>query len=222
MPPRIKLDFFYDIGSPYSYLAFEILLRYEQLWNLDLQLQPVLLGGVFKLTGNSSPAATQYKRAHMMNDISRVSQEFQIPFSPGPEFPGNTMQTMKMLRYLKDELSPAKFKEATRHYFKENFQVGTALSSPDFVASLPTDILPAADMEVALVKSKEKRISELMKAESTNLVETHGAFGFPWMVVHRSDGEVACYFGSDRFANMAWWLGPEYHWMGPVPVKSNL
>ena len=44
-----------------------------------------------------------------------------------------------------------------------------------------------------------------MKAESTAIVETHGAFGFPWMVVHRSDGEVACFFGSDRFSNMAWW-----------------
>jgi hypothetical protein len=60
-------------------------------------------------------------------------------------------------------------------------------------------------MEVALVKCKEKSISEAMKADGTRLVETHGAFGFPWMVVHPSDGEVACFFGSDRFPNMAWW-----------------
>lgn len=61
-------------------------------------------------------------------------------------------------------------------------------------------------MEQALEKYKEKRISELMKAETTALVETYGAFGCPWMVVHRSDGEVAYFFGSDRFANMAWWF----------------
>jgi glutathione S-transferase kappa 1 len=128
---------------------------------------------------------------------------------------------MKMLRYLKDVLSPTMFREATRHYFvsiplggvphpltnqqRENFVRGTPLSSPNFIMSLPTCILPVAEMEIALAKYKDKDISEVMKAESANLVETHGAFGFPWMVVHRSDGEVACFFGSDRFSNMAWW-----------------
>ena len=132
------------------------------------------------------------------------------------------MQAMRMLRYLKDVLPPTKFREATRHYFvsislsyirsrcltchqKENFEHGTLLSSPNFVTSLPTNILPAAEMEVALVKYKEKSLSETMKTECTSLVETHGAFGFPWMVVHRADGEVVSFFGSDRFSNMAWW-----------------
>jgi protein-disulfide isomerase-like protein with CxxC motif len=88
---------------------------------------------------------------------------------------------------------------------RENFARGATISSPEFITSLPTDILPAADMEVALVKCKEKSISEAMKADGARLVETHGAFGFPWMVVHRSGGTVASFFGSDRFSNMAWW-----------------
>ena len=41
MPPRVKFELFYDIGSPFTYLAYEVLLRYENIWNLDLQIYPV-------------------------------------------------------------------------------------------------------------------------------------------------------------------------------------
>jgi 2-hydroxychromene-2-carboxylate isomerase len=41
MPPRVNLELFYDIGSPFTYLAYEVLLRYEGIWNLDLHLRPV-------------------------------------------------------------------------------------------------------------------------------------------------------------------------------------
>jgi glutathione S-transferase kappa 1 len=68
-------------------------------------------------------------------------------------------------------------------------------------------------MEEALVKFKDKSISDAMKAESAALVKEHGAFGFPWIVITRdpasnpiADGEnTACFFGSDRFTNISWW-----------------
>jgi hypothetical protein len=41
MPPRVKLELYYDVGSSYSYLAYEVLLRYEEIWNLDWEIFPV-------------------------------------------------------------------------------------------------------------------------------------------------------------------------------------
>jgi hypothetical protein len=41
----------------------------------------------------------------------------KVALSIGPDFPGNSMQAMRMLRYLKDVLPPAKFRAATKHYF---------------------------------------------------------------------------------------------------------
>ncbi|PVG02536.1 thioredoxin-like protein [Serendipita vermifera] len=232
MPPRVKINFHYDIGSSYSYFAYEILLRYEKLWNIDLQLTQILLGGVHQIIGNTSPyASSPLKGDYTTIDTLRVSREIQVPYSHGPEFPGNTFLVMRMLRYLKDILSPENFKAATRHYFRENFAVNTALSSPSFITSLPSSILSPEEMKDALVKFKDKSVSDTMKAEAAALVKDYGAFGFPWIVVSRNpttvnpaaDGEsTTCFFGSDRFSNIAWWLGPEYPWLGTVPSKANL
>jgi glutathione S-transferase kappa 1 len=51
----------------------------------------------------------------------------------------------------------------------------------------------------------KQRITDLMKKESAKLVEDYDAFGFPWMVIERSDGDIQSFFGSDRFSNIAWW-----------------
>jgi len=95
-------------------------------------------------------------------------------------------------------------------------------------------------MEQALQNYKSKSVTDIMKAESVRVVEKYDAFGFPWMVVKRADGEEASFWGSDRFENMSWWyvlpnltlnvsraqssrrLGSEYPWIGPVPPKSAL
>lgn len=41
----LRIEFFYDIMSPYSFFAFEVLSRYQRLWNVTLELRPILLGG---------------------------------------------------------------------------------------------------------------------------------------------------------------------------------
>ncbi|XP_066568510.1 glutathione S-transferase kappa 1 isoform X2 [Amia ocellicauda] len=45
------IQFFYDVVSPYSWLAFEVLCRYRNVWNIDLRLRPSFLGGVMKESG---------------------------------------------------------------------------------------------------------------------------------------------------------------------------
>ncbi|KAG8802667.1 hypothetical protein FRC16_009020 [Serendipita sp. 398] len=232
MPKPIKVSFHYDIVSTYSYFAFEILLRYEHRWNLDIDLCPTSLATVFKITGTiPPPLASEFKRLYMLKDLERVSNEYQVPLTLGPEFPGNSSKVMRLLRNLKDKLTPDEFKLATRHYFRENFVVNTPISSPAFLTSLLNTTattangnvgirsLSQADLQQAIAESQSnKAIAELMRTEAKHLVDTHGAFGFPWIVLRKptsvsaapyassNEGEeTESWFGSDRFANISWW-----------------
>lgn len=60
----------------------QVLLRYKKTWQLDLELVPVLIGGIFKDTGNKSPLANSSKAIHMVEDIKRCSEYFKVPCIP--------------------------------------------------------------------------------------------------------------------------------------------
>jgi 2-hydroxychromene-2-carboxylate isomerase len=72
-----KIEFFYDIVSPYSYIAATQMAQFEG--KADVVWRPVLLGGIFKATGNSGPAFTVAAKApYMFKDLQRLSRYHQI------------------------------------------------------------------------------------------------------------------------------------------------
>lgn len=55
MGPR-SITFYFDIESPFSYVAFEVLEQFKHAWNVDVTYKPVFIIGVFKAVGNRPPA----------------------------------------------------------------------------------------------------------------------------------------------------------------------
>jgi 2-hydroxychromene-2-carboxylate isomerase len=89
------IEFFFDFGSPTTYLAHTQLPRIAREAGASLVYRPMLLGGVFKATGNASPVLVPAKGRWMGQDIARWAKRWDVPFSFNPHFPINTLTLMR-------------------------------------------------------------------------------------------------------------------------------
>lgn len=91
----VQVEFFFDVGSPYSYLAYYELPKIVTRQKAEIIWRPILLGGIFKATGNSSPVNVPAKRNYSSMDLKRWATRYDIPFHHNPFFPINTLQIMR-------------------------------------------------------------------------------------------------------------------------------
>jgi 2-hydroxychromene-2-carboxylate isomerase len=89
------IEFFFDFGSPTTYLAHTQLPRIARETGAQLLYRPMLLGGVFKATGNASPVSVPAKGRWMGEDIARWARRYGVPFTFNPHFPINTLTLMR-------------------------------------------------------------------------------------------------------------------------------
>ncbi|XP_057641681.1 glutathione S-transferase kappa 1 isoform X5 [Chionomys nivalis] len=74
-PARRTLELFYDVLSPYSWLGFEVLCRYQHLWNIKLQLHPALIAGIMNDSGSLNAmrflTAVSMEQPELLEKVSR-------------------------------------------------------------------------------------------------------------------------------------------------------
>src|SRR5438477_10273370 len=94
-----KVEFHFDFGSPNAYLAHLVVPQIERRTGAKFEYVPVLLGGVFKLTNNRSPAESlqgiknkpEYEELERQRFVRRHAIE---RFTVNPFFPVNTLLIM--------------------------------------------------------------------------------------------------------------------------------
>jgi 2-hydroxychromene-2-carboxylate isomerase len=96
----VKVEFHFDFGSPNAYFAHRVVPAIEARTGAIFEYVPVLLGGVFKLTGNVSPAVSlqgiKNKSEYQALEIERFLARHAIEdFRFNPNFPVNTLQIMR-------------------------------------------------------------------------------------------------------------------------------
>ena len=92
-----QVEFFFDVGSPASYLAWTQLPKLCTDAGAELKLRPMLLGGVFQATGNASPVTVPAKGAYTFIDFARHAKRYGVTLIRNPHFPINTLMLMRAI-----------------------------------------------------------------------------------------------------------------------------
>jgi 2-hydroxychromene-2-carboxylate isomerase len=188
MSPK-TIEFFFDFGSPTTYLAHTQLPRIAAETGAQLVHRPMLLGGVFKATGNASPVTVPAKGRWMMQDIARWAAHYGVPFVFNPHFPINTLLLMRGavgLQLKRPEAAAAYIDAIFQALWVQPRDLGQVAEVEAVLA--PLGITPAEF--IALTGDPEVKAALIAGTEAA---VARGVFGAPTCFV----GD-AMFFGQDR------------------------
>jgi len=181
------VEFFFDFGSPASYLAWTQLPRIARAADAQIIWRPMLLGGVFKATGNQSPVMIPSKGAWMLKDLARFASRYGVPMQFNPNFPINTLTLMRgAAGYQNDE----RFERYVQVMFEALWTQRKNLGKPEVVA----EVLSAAGFAPAEFEQlvNDEAVKERLKATTEEAIK-RGVFGAPTFFIGSE-----MHFGQDR------------------------
>ncbi len=182
-----RAEFFFDFGSPASYLAATQMDGLAQRTGAEIVWRPMLLGGVFKSTGNQSPAVIAAKGKWMRADLQRFAKRYNVPFEHNPHFPLDTLLMMRAAAAMDLEGRLRPYADAM---FRAMWVDRKNMNDPPTVAAVLTaaGFDPAALMTAANAQPAKDRLRA-----TTEEAVARGVFGAPAIFV----GDTL-FFGQDR------------------------
>ena len=170
--------FYFDFGSPNAYFAHRLIPGIAGRTGTTFHYVPVLLGGLFRLTGNQAPmrafANIPHKLAYQRREIDRFIRRHGLSrFRMNPHFPVNTLMLMRgAVAAELEDVAPA-YVEAMFHFMWEEPR---KLDDPDVLAATLAEAgLPAGRL---LARSQDQHVKDVLAA-NTQAAHDRGAFGIP-------------------------------------------
>ncbi|SDU28221.1 2-hydroxychromene-2-carboxylate isomerase [Halopseudomonas salegens] len=182
-----SIDFYFDVGSPASYLAWTQLPALAENHQAQLNYKPMLLGAVFQATGNSSPGTVAAKGNYTRQDFQRFAKRYGVALKHNPHFPINTLMLM---RGATAYLHTADFERYLEAIFRAMWVEELDMGKPEVVAG----VLHKAGFDGAEVMTRvqDPAVKDQLKATTAEAIE-RGVFGAPTLFVGEN-----MFFGQDR------------------------
>lgn len=184
-----QVEFYFDVASPTTYLAWTQLPALCERTGAILRYRPMLLGGVFKATGNMPHVSVPAKGRWTLRDLERFANRYGVPIAFNPHFPINTLTLMRAAVAIQVD-QPEALERYLRAVFQAIWVEAKDMEKPDVVAAVWHDA--DFDAQALLAKTQKNVIKQMLKATTEKAVK-RGVFGAPSLFVNDE-----LFFGQDR------------------------
>ena len=180
-------DFYFDFGSPYTFLAHKEIRKIENENSIKINYMPILLGGLLKYTGIKTNADIPTKAKYMIKDCKLWAEKYNITFKFNNYFPIKTLDLMRcVLVAEKKNFSQSFINKIFDAIWKDGLNLNDYTIINKLLKNL--DINP----EVFLNEASNPNIKEELK-KKTNDAFLKGIFGAPSFLVNNK-----VFWGQDR------------------------
>jgi 2-hydroxychromene-2-carboxylate isomerase len=199
MANRVELVF--DFVSPNAYLVFWPLMEIVRRHEAEIDLIPVFLGGMHKLTGNAPPmirdAEVKGKNEYAMLEMQRFITRHNLDrYRLHPQFPFNSITLQRMLTAADEDGRGVQFAESL---LRPIWEGGIDITSPEAIGAVLTEAgFDAADL---FARAQTDAIKQRLAA-NTDAAVARGAFGISTMFIGPKNGETEMFFGKERLGQI--------------------
>ena len=187
-----KFEFFYDISSPWTYLAFARIEALAERCGVDIDFKPILVGGIFNAVNETVYEARAnphpVKGRYYVKDLRDWVKFCGVTIGQPPVFPLPAAGIMRAALVAQDEGKLVAFSHAAFHAYWGALK---DISQPEEMAALCEAVGMDADATLAAIQTDE--IKARLRANTQEVID-RGGFGSPTMFVNETD----MYFGNDR------------------------
>ena len=180
------IDFYFDIISPYSYIAHKKIKKIKENKKITFNYKPILLGGLHNLAGISAPAFNKYKMKNMQSDCELISKKNDISFKWNLKFPINSLSIMRGYLQVNEDQKKDYLDTFFDAYWKDNLD----LSLEDELCKLLNFL--NIDTEIFFKEIKHQSVKNNLK-ELTSDAFKKEVFGAPTFIVKNK-----IFWGQDR------------------------
>ena len=180
------IDFYFDIISPYSYIAHKKIQKIKENQKVIFNYKPILLGGLHNLAGINAPAFNKFKIKNMQSDCELVSKKNSISFKWNLKFPINSLPIMRGYISVNDNQKEDYLGTFFNAYWKDNLDLSSEKEFSKLLESLKID------SKIFFEKITQQSIKDTLKKFTNDAFEKE-VFGAPTFIV---DNKI--FWGQDR------------------------
>ena len=180
------IDFYFDVISPYSYIAHKKIQKIKESQKVIFNYKPILLGGLHNLAGINAPAFNKYKMKNMQSDCELVSKKNNISFMWNSKFPINSLSIMRGYISLNETQKDDYLNTFFDAYWKDNLDLSSEKEFSELLGSLKID------SKIFFEKIKQQSIKDDLKKLTSDSFEKE-VFGAPTFIVNNK-----IFWGQDR------------------------